>query len=91
MSHYRRIHRGDKTFKVPCVFSDCVHPKKFFTEDGLRKHLKHRHSRLQPFYELHDAHNNDQLPTINERDNNQMELATQLQIQPSCDGPQTNS
>ncbi|KAK4005660.1 hypothetical protein OUZ56_010703 [Daphnia magna] len=43
LSHYRTVHRGDRTFDVPCL-AGC--DRRYRTEDGLRKHLQSHHPRF---------------------------------------------
>ncbi|XP_045031023.1 uncharacterized protein LOC116924449 [Daphnia magna] len=43
LSHYRTVHRGHRTFDVPCL-AGC--DRRYRTEDGLRKHLQSHHPRF---------------------------------------------
>lgn len=47
LSHYRRVHRGDLTFAVPCPIVNCSHVNLFNTESALYKHIQFHHPSLE--------------------------------------------
>ena len=62
LSHYRVVHRGDKSFSVPCFISGCLHTRNFNTEDALRKHFKKHHSLNGDRQPQEESDSNDEAP-----------------------------